>query len=132
MSDTVLVAIITACATAVPTTISLLFNLLGEYGIKKWKLNKTSKRNAVKEYLDILGNSSVAASERDISKYQAASLNLLYYYPELDVSLLHNAINGYTEKRIDSKLNAALPLIKELSKLDKGIFHKILSKLHLR
>lgn len=121
MSDTVLVAIITACATFIPTIISIIINNYFQLKIKRFELNECAKREAVTNYLNALGNWCYKPTKEDINNYQKAVTILLYYFPNLDTQALKNGLQSINEESLTSKLELTLPIVKELSKLRKEI-----------
>lgn len=121
MSDTIWVAIITALSASIPTIILSIVNNHFQIRLKRFELEQIAKDNAVNNYLEHVSSCLLGAGIGDIKEYQKAVHVLLYYFPDLDIELLNNAICNNKEEGIDKKLERVYPIIKQLSKSRKEL-----------
>ncbi len=121
MSDTILVAIITACATFIPTISSIIITNYYQLKLKRFELNEIAKQDVVIEFLETIGNFSYKTNSQDISEYLKCTSKLLYYFPNLDINLLVDITSASIETTLIAKINKILPIIKELSKSRKEL-----------
>ena len=121
MSDTILVAIIVALSSSIPTIISTIYINHLQFKLKRFELSQNAKDNAVIDYLNSVGTGLLGRTYGDIEKYHNACQVLLYYFPNLDIKLLNNVIKNNKEEGIDKKLEKVYPIIKQLSKSRKDL-----------
>lgn len=124
MTETIWVAIITACATFIPTIVTIIVNNFFQLKFKRFELQQLSQDKAVLNYLEALGtcygpDGNVSVS--DAIQYQKSVNALLYYFPDLDTKLLDTAINSIRKTKPSDKMDFILPIIKKLSKSRKEI-----------
>lgn len=119
MSDTILVAIITAIATTIPNIIIAIIKNKQELKLKKFETLELAKRQAIIDYLDSLGEcftSDGGILIQQAQKYQKSANRLIFYFPNLDIDLIESARNSIQTCKSEEKIEAVMPLIKELSK----------------
>lgn len=124
MSETIWVAIITACATFIPAISTIVVNNYFQYKFKRFELQQLSQDKAVLNYLEALASCYGPDGSLKLGtakEYQKALNVLLYYFPDLDLRLLNKAIYSITKSKPNEKMDYTLPIIKELSKLRKRI-----------
>lgn len=116
MSDTIWVALITAIATTVPTSINNYLNIREQRKLKKFELIEVSKQKVINEYLECAGACFNNKDKTLLSKYQIATNKLLLYFPDLSLGLLSN-IEACFDSDYIQYLKRITQLTKELSKL---------------
>jgi len=116
MSDTIWVAIITACASILPNIIITIINNKHSLKIKKYESYTISKQNAVFDFLTSVGKMFSGSYRDEISDFQVSLNKLLLYYPDIDTTLIDNVYKSLNDTNLTNKRNTILPLIKELSK----------------
>lgn len=116
MSDTVLVALITAGASIIPSLLIALINNKHTMEMKKYETHTIAKQNAVFEFLTSVGKIFDSAYLQDIQDFQVSLNKLLVYYPDIDTGLIDNIYSCLNDTNLKNKRNAILPLIKQLSK----------------
>ena len=86
MSDTILVAIITALATTVPQIINSIITYRKDIKQKQLEFFEKNRLNAIVEFLDTVGETYSREGLSQIEKYKFdKSLNkLLLYFPNID------------------------------------------------
>ncbi len=121
MSDTIWVAIIVALSSSIPTIISTIYINHLQFKLKRFELSQNSKDKAVINYLENVSSCLLGHEVGNIVDYQKSVHILTYYFPNLDIKLLNQAILNNKEEGIDKKLERVYPVIKQLSKLRKDL-----------
>lgn len=116
MSDTIWVAIITACSSILPNIVITIINNKHSLKVKKYESYISSKQNVIFEFLTSVGKILDNTYQDDLLNFQVSLNKLLLYYPELDRNLIDNIYKSLSDTNLTNKINAILPLIKQLSK----------------
>ena len=122
MSETVLIALITAASAILPNIIIAKINNKNFFKIKKFEYSELAKKEAILNFLDAAGKCvGDNVFGEDLSNFQIATNRLLVYFPNLDIEIINNVRNSLFDSNSKNKVDALFPLIKELSKsiLDK-------------
>ena len=121
MSDTIWVAIIAALSASIPTIILTIINNRLQLKLKHFELIQIAKDKAVINYLENVSGCLLGKDVGNIAEYQKAVHILIYYFPDLDIELLNQAISNNKAEGIDKKLERIYPIIKQLSKSRKEL-----------
>ena len=94
MSDTILVAIITACATTIPGIIVAIINNFFQLKFKKLEAYELAKRNALIDFNEKATEYCSNDLKNGKVEYEKSLNNLYIYFPsfnDLNISVLNNA-----------------------------------------
>ena len=119
MSDTIWIAIITACATTIPQIILAIISNKQTIKIKKLEYFELAKKNAIIDFIDAVGNcinSGSGLTIEIISNYYKHLNTLRVYFPDLDEKILEELTKKIYSNNNDIQ-TAIKPILKELSKL---------------
>lgn len=118
MSDTILVAIITALATTIPQIINSIISYHKDMKQKQLELFEKNRLSAIVEFLDTVGETYSHNGLAQFKKYKFdKSLNkLLLYFPNINSEEITKIFNSTKEWDSVKRIDALKPLIKQLSK----------------
>lgn len=118
MTDTIWVAIITACATTIPQIIIAIINKSKELKLIKIEHFEKYKLNAITDFLEVAGSLHIkdGITSRERSSFDKSVNNLLLYFPEIDSKIISNIYASLSEWNVEKRQNAIQPLIKQLAK----------------
>lgn len=118
MSDTILVAIITALATTIPQIINSIISYHKDMKQKQLELFEKNRLSAIVEFLDTVGETYSHNGLAQFEKYKFdKSLNkLLLYFPNINSEEITKIFNSTKEWDSVKRIDALKPLIKQLSK----------------
>lgn len=124
MSETVIVAIITACSAIIPTIITVILNNWYNLKLKKYEANILQKQQVATEFVETVGkiiSYNGGLSIKDLSDFYSSCNKLMLHFPNVDLKL----INEIRESLYQSEPETKIKLINELStQLSKSIFEK--------
>lgn len=119
MSDTIIVAIITAIATTVPQIVVNIINNKHQLKLKQYELRKTVYQKVVDEFIENITNcmdDDVGLSAKQSINFYKSINKIQIYFPKLDKKLIDNLVQNI--QKDDVTIEEALkPIVKELSKL---------------
>lgn len=116
MSETIIVAIITACAASLPGIINTILNNKNSITLKKYENFNEQRQKVIFDFLESVGQCSGGGiTAREQSNYQICLNKLLLYFPNINKDLLDKIYKSLFVSSTSDKLNAITPLIKELS-----------------
>lgn len=119
MSDTIIVAIITAIATTVPQIVVNIINNKHQLKLKQYELRKTIYQKVVDEFIENVTNCmddyNGLSTKQSINFYQSIN-KIQIYFPKLDKKLIDNLVQNI-QKDDDTIEKTLKPIVKELSKL---------------
>lgn len=119
MSDTIIVAIITAIATTVPQIVVNIINNKHQLKLKQYELRKTIYQKVVDEFIENVTNCmddyNGLSTKQSINFYQSIN-KIQIYFPKLDKKLIDNLVQNI-QKDDDTIEETLKPIVKELSKL---------------
>ncbi len=123
MSDTIWVAIITACATTIPQIIIAIINKNKEIKLKKFEYYNQNRLQVIFDFLDAVGEiySKDGINLKEKANFQKSLHKLTLYFPKIDYKIFDKIYNSLSEWDVTSRHEALQPLIKELSKSIKDI-----------
>lgn len=118
MSETILVAIITACATTIPQLITCVSNNKREKELKRIEIYNSNLYSVVTEFLEVAGRLQLKSGicNKDKSDFCSAVNKLLLYFPNIDANIISKIFYSLSEDNVNTRQQAIQPLIKELSK----------------
>lgn len=118
MSDTILVAIITALATTIPQIINSIISYHKDMKQKQLELFEKNRLSAIVEFLDTVGETYSREGLAQFEKYKFdKSLNkLLLYFPNINSEEITKIFNSTKEWDSVKRIDALKPLINQLSK----------------
>lgn len=118
MSDTIWVAIITACATTIPQIINAIINKNKEIRLKKFEYYNQNRLNAIIDFLEATGSlytkDGISTGER--AHFDKSLNKLLLYFPNTDSKIISNIYDSLSQWNVEKRQEAIQPLIKQLSK----------------
>ena len=118
MTDTIWVAIITACATTIPQIIIAIINKNKELKLIKIEHFEKYKLTAIADFLEVAGslhiNDGISCKER--ASFDKSVNNLLLYFPEIDSKIISDIYDSLSEWNVEKRQNTIQPLIKYLAK----------------
>lgn len=118
MSDTIWVAIITACATTIPQIINTVINKNKEIRLKKFEYYNQNRLNAIIDFLEASGSlyTKDGISTREKAIFDKSLNKLLLYFPNIDSKIISNIYDSLSQWNVEKRQEAIQPLIKQLSK----------------
>lgn len=124
MSDTILIAIITASSTTIPAIIVVILNNRYNLKLKEYEATTLQKQQVASDFLENIG--SIISYDGGITGYDLASFHkscnkLLLYFPNLNLDLIKQIKSSVHSSNSDDRIK----LINELTKqLSKSMFEK--------
>lgn len=118
MTDTIWVAIITACATTIPQIIIAIINKSKELKLIKIEHFEKYKLNAIANFLEVTGSIHIddGISYKERASFDKSVNNLLLYFPEIDSKIISDIYDSLSEWNVEKRQNTIQPLIKYLAK----------------
>lgn len=119
MSDTIIVAIITAIVTTVPQIVVNIVNNKHQLKLKQYELRKTVYQKVIDEFIENVTNcmdDDVGLSAKQSINFYKSINKIQIYFPKLDKKLIDNLVQNI--QKDDVTIEETLkPIVKELSKL---------------
>jgi len=116
LSETLWIAIITACATTIPNIVIAIINNKHFLKIKRIENYNEARQKVIFEFLENVGGCCGSAiTMHQKQEYQKSLNKLLLYFPNINSSTLDKIYNSLFDSNISNKTAVLTPLIKELS-----------------
>lgn len=124
MSETVLIAIISACSAIIPSIASIILNNRYNLKLKKYEITTLQKQQIATEFLENVGKIITfdgMLSSGELGNFDKSCNKLLLYFPNIDLNLINKIRKILFQNNPEEKLKLVNELVKQLS---KSIFEK--------